>query len=245
MNDNTMKWSILGVLGAVLLTNVVLCIATLSRSSPAPLPPAPVSEWKEPTKSEPVSFEKSEYLGQAVVRVKTFGKTVWDVTPDRADEVKNGAEFSNKIVTPKSDLYIGVHTAVDGLPSPTTFVKIAYGGGPIPPPPEPEDKFFSVLKDAYKWDDGTREQADALAGVYSATCDAMKAGDKAGLLQEKMHKVADDLVGKDNLKKTRRKLADELNKEVPLTTGQVLDAATTSKLKAQFERYAGLLSKLK
>lgn len=118
---------------------------------------------------------------------------------------------------------------------------------PDPPPvPVPTDPFFTALKAAFAQDtdqDKTK-RADALAGVYKAAINEVVINEQAKELQQRIHKVADNLVGFGSLAKTRRALADELNRQVILTPDTVINADLQSKLQGQFGRFAKLLGAL-
>ncbi len=135
---------------------VVVIVAILLHHGPGPVPPVPPepTDWPEPTRAKPVSFEQPKgyevKVGETIlVRVKTYGHGEWVWDPTNSDKYKIVSDGVLVKSAKEGEFWLGAYGTVSGDASKTFWTRIKCGKGPLPPPPPSVNPFkapgFRVL----------------------------------------------------------------------------------------------------
>lgn len=174
----------------------------------------------------------------------------WDATPGLRILNTHPADPACKsmVIHAKAGGTFAIFAAIPSDKGISSAVCVVTIGQPGPPPPPPVATFADKLEAAYTADianGSTAAQAAKLVLLYRTTAASTvyDAGltTGAGLLNE-MHKAATTLIG-DELSRSRRVIADELNKSFSGT--KTLDKATRDAIAAAFVRIATALEGVK
>ncbi len=209
--------------------------------------PFALTQTPEPTIKLP-----AEVKGQPgrIVRLtaETAGKHVrWHLVSEDADLVPFPEGKVALFTAPKAGRYtVLAWTAAGDVPSDAAKCVVVVGEPVVPGPADP---FARDLKKQFV-DDGSADKAKHLAQlaalyreaiVYAEKADVMTAGD----LANRIRAAASTLIPAEALVGVRKRIAEEIAKELPLDGDKPLDAATRTKAAKLFERIAARLEDLK
>ncbi len=209
--------------------------------------PFTLAQTPEPTIKLP-----AEAKGQPgrIVRLtaETASKHVrWHLVSDDADLVPFPEGKVALFTAPKAGRYtVLAWTAAGDVPSDAAKCVVVVGEPVVPAPADP---FARDLKKQFV-DDGSADKARHLAQLAALYREAIVYADKAdvttaGDLANRIRTAASTLIPADALVGVRKRIAEEIAKELPLDGDKPLDAATRAKAAKLFERIAVRLEELK
>jgi hypothetical protein len=179
---------------------------------------------------------------------ETAGKHVrWHLVSDDADLVPFPEGKVALFTAPKAGRYVVLAwTAAGDVPSDAAKCVVVVGEVP---PPAPADPFARELKALFAADTSANKSKHVaqLAALYR---EAIAYAEKAevatvGDLANRIRAAASTLVPADALVAVRKRIAEEIAKELPLDGDKSLDAATRTKAARLFEGIAVRLEELR
>jgi hypothetical protein len=177
------------------------------------------------------------------ITAETVGKQVmWHLVGEEADLVPFPAGKVALFSSPKPGRYtVLAWTALADVPSAAAVCTVIVGDPPAPPADSWVQEFRKLIRD-----DTSAEKAQHLAqlavlyreaGRFTETAEASTVGDLAARIRA----AAASLLPADSLVALRKRIADEIAKQLPLDGEQPLDAVTRAKAAKLFIRIAQAL----
>ncbi len=179
---------------------------------------------------------------------ETAGKHVrWRLVSDDADLVPFPDGKVALFTAPKAGRYtVLAWTAVGDVPSDAAQCVVVVGEPVVPAPADP---FTRDLKKLFQ-DDASTDKAKHVAQLAALYREAIAYAEKAdvttaGDLAARIRAAASTLIPAESLVGLRKRIAEEIAKELPLDGDKPLDAPTRAKAAKLFERLAARLEDLK
>ncbi len=212
----------------------------------------PLALAQAPAPSVTIPAEVKGQPGRIVrLTAETEQKIVrWHLDSSAADLVPFPDSKIALFSAPKPGRYtVLVWTAAGDVPSPAAKCVVVIGDAPAPPAPAPVDPFARDLQQLYERD-STKDKALHVAQLAVLYREAITFARKAevataGDLAERIRTAASSLIPADALVAIRKRVAEEIARELPVTSDAPLDSATRDRAAQLFERIANLLGELK
>lgn len=175
---------------------------------------------------------------------ETTGRTVrWAVASDNADLIPFPGGKTALFCSPTPGRYLVLAwTAIDEEPSEAARCIVVVGEPSPVPPPEPTDKLTAEFQQLFSAD-ASANKAEHLAQLAALYREAVAFADRpevktAGDLAARLRTAAATLLPADALVAIRKRIADEIVRQLPVESDRPLDAATRSTAAALFARIA-------
>lgn len=214
-----------------------------------PLILASLALGQSPTPSIKLPAEAKALPGRILqLKAETTGKHVrWFLLSDDADLVPFPDGATALFSSPKAGRYtVLAWTAAGDVPSDAAKCVVTVGEPPAPPPADP---FVTDLQKLYAAD-AAADKAKALAQLaalyreavaFAATAEVATTGDLAARIRA----AGSTLLAADALVGVRKRIAEEITKELSADAEKPLDAATRTKAGKLFDHVAAVLEELK
>lgn len=203
-------------------------------------PPAPAVKLPAEIEGQPGRIVR--------ITAETAQKQVrWHLVTDEADLVPFPDGTVALFTAPKPGRYqVLAWTAAGDIPSEAAKCVVVIGEKPAPAPVDPFARNLKTLFVEDPSDDKARHVVQLAALYREAIAYAEKAEvATAGDLAARIRTAASTLIPADRLVGMRKRIAEEIAKELPLDGDKPLDAATRAKAAKLFERIATHLEALK